>query len=345
MLGLSAVFIILSYRTDMHIEDFVGTTEGFTENKTDTKPVTTDKKIKQAEFDKIMSEIAMRNQTQNPVTVTNSEGASHLLLDPNSKWMPWEEYKNASPEARKAMADQFKEPGSIEADVQRLIKEYDENFDLEAVIEQSPYLQHLRDKHEEDNRKRYQEMAERERLLADIQERRTFILNEAEKRGAILVYDDSGNPVDYEKDEQGNPILMPVTENTRPLENEPKENNAVPIQTPDSNNNVTPTVSDLEFKVTELWINAFEQYPDTIISQYLSKEEFDTFFPTKELRQSLEERKTQMQNDVTKQIQNILPNSLNNREQVIFQLRKSLSENWDSDFADAVIEQLQRDEK
>ncbi len=359
MLGFSFLFIILSHRTELgygtdthiHIED-VDTKEVSTDNKTDTKPVTTDsekpvdpfKKMDQSDFDRIMADISKRRSKEQDSITTSDETKDNLPVF-ETNWIPWEEYKNASPEARKAMADEFKEPGSIEAKVAQLIKEYDDNFDLEAVIAQSPELQYLREIRMQNAERTKQKIMEIENQLSEIQTRRTFILKIAEEHGATLIYDDSGNPIDYEKDEQGNPILMPVTENAQVLDGKSESNQVLPIRTPEQSNNNIPITSDIEFKVTQLWIKSAEQYPDIIISQQLSKEEYDTFFSTKELRQSLKERKTQMQNDIAKQIQNILPNSLSNREQVIFQLRKSLSENWDSDFGDAVIEQLQLDEK
>ncbi|MDE0315565.1 MAG: hypothetical protein OXM61_11725 [Candidatus Poribacteria bacterium] len=359
MLGFSFLFIILSHRTELgygtdthiHIED-VDTKEVSTDNKTDTKPVTTDsekpvdpfKKMDQSDFDRIMADISKRRSKEQDSITTSDETKDNLPVF-ETNWIPWEEYKNASPEARKAMADEFKEPGSIEAKVAQLIKEYDDNFDLEAVIAQSPELQYLREIRMQNAERIKQKIMEIENQLSEIQTRRTFILKIAEEHGATLIYDDSGNPIDYEKDEQGNPILMPVTENAQVLDGKSESNQVLPIRTPEQSNNNIPITSDIEFKVTQLWIKSAEQYPDIIISQQLSKEEYDTFFSTKELRQSLKERKTQMQNDIAQQIQNILPNSLSNREQVIFQLRKSLSENWDSDFGDAVIEQLQLDDK
>ena len=232
-----AAYLISNHRAiDTPIKD-IATPKDTAEKKTEIQPVTADKKMKQADFDRIMSEVATRNPTQNPVTTSDKTTPQ---LDPNSKWMPWEEYKNASPEARKAMTDQFKAPGSIEADVQRLIKAYDENFDLEAVIEKSPKLQTLREKLEQT----IQSRLDTEKEIETLKNYGTFLFNEAKARGAVLIYDENGLPIGYEKDEQGNPTLTSITENTRPSENEPKANKTVPIQTPAPNNNVPPTISD-----------------------------------------------------------------------------------------------------
>ena len=355
MFGFSAVYIILSHRTDTHTED-VATTEVFTENKTDTKPVITDnednskklvdpfKKMEQSDFDRIMADISMRRSKEQD-SIATSDKTKPMLPVFDSNWMTWEEYKNASPEARNAMSDEFKEPGSIEAKVEQLIKEYDDNFDLEAVIEQSPELQYLREIRMQNAERTKQKIMEIEDQLSEIQTRRTFILKVAEEHGATLIYDESGNPIDYEKDEQGNPILITITEDAQVLDDKSESNQASPIRTLEQSNNNIPITSDIEFKVTQFWIKSVEQYPDVIISQQLSKEEYDAFFSTKELRQSLEERKTRMQNDIVTQIQGILSsNTFRNREQVIPQLRKYLSKNWDSDFAESVMRQLQQEE-
>lgn len=335
--AVAAYFISNHRAIDTPIKDVV-TPKDTAEQKTEIQPGTSDNKMKQADFDRIMSEIAMSSPTHNQVT-TSSDAITSML---NPHWMPWDEYKHASPEARKAITDHFKESGSVEASMERLIKEYDENFDLESIIRSSPELQAIWKAGRERSEKVDEEIQAIEDQIEALHTYGTFLFDEAKRRGAILIYDENGRPIGYEKDEQGNPILMSVTEYTRPLENEPKANKTVPIQTPARNNNVTPTISDLEFKVTKLWIKTSEQYPDAIISKHLSKEEFDTFFPTQELRQSLEERKTRMQNDIVIEIQGILSsNAFRDREQVIPPLRKYLSKNWDRDFADAVINRLE----
>lgn len=338
MFGCSAVFIKLIYRTEVLIE-----------NKTDTKPVINDnkensketvdplKKMKQSDFDRIMANISKEQDS-----ISTSDKTKHMLPVFDSNWMPWEEYKNASPEARKAMSDEFKEPGSIEAKVEQLIKEYDENFDLEAVIDQSPYLQHLRHIQEQKDQQAALRMVERESLLAAIQERRTFILNEAENRGAILIYDNFGNPIDYEKDEHGNPILVDATVDT-PISN----TDDIPQQ--DSIEVASQQISNtnLKSKVLGLWVSASKEYPEAVFAPMLAQEEFDAFYPTEESRQSLKKRKKQMQDYIVSQMQSILSSkNFSSQKDVLPMVQTALSENFDKDFADAVIKQLQhpRDE-
>ncbi|MDE0485006.1 MAG: hypothetical protein OXI67_20720, partial [Candidatus Poribacteria bacterium] len=314
-LGFSLLFIVLSHRTELGYTGYgtntdtevVDTKEVSTDNKTNIKPISVNnegktnkhvdpfKKKEQSDFDRIMNDI-LKRRSEEQGSATDSDESKVELPVFETNWIPWEEYKNASPEARQAMADEFKEPGSIEAKISELIKEYDDNFDLEAVIAQSPELQYMREIRLENAKRLDQEIMEIESRLSEIQTRRIFILKVAEEHGATLIYDESGNPIDYEKDEQGNPILMSVTENAQVLDDKSESNQVLPIRTPEQSNNNIPITSDIEFKVTQLWIKSAEQYPDIIISQQLSKEEYDTFFSSKELRQSLEERKTQMQN-------------------------------------------------
>ena len=243
--------------------------------------------------------------------------------------MTWDEYKNASQETQNEMLDELKDPGSIEASITELIKRYDDNFDLESVIEQNPELQYLREIRLKNAEEANQRIIDIENQISEIQTHRTFILKTAEEYGVELIYDDSGNPIDYEKDEQGIPILI----DDIPVREEDVESN-------EQYNSETPLKSDIDFEVIQLWIKSAEEYPDIIISQQMSKGEYDSFFSTQESRQSLQERKTQMQIDIVKQIRNILPKSPDSHNQVISQLRKSLTENWDNDFADLIINQL-----
>lgn len=253
-----------------------------------------------------------------------------LLNKYRDKSMPPEvlqqELQRLSAADRKAVLD------SIEKE----ITQYDANFDLESVIEQSPYLQHLRQIREQKAKQTARDIADRESQLAEIQEHRTFILNEAKKRGAILVYDDSGNAIDYEKDEQGNPILRAPTQDTLKSDTEgiPQQNSTATAPEQVAKNN-------LKSQVAGLWINASKQYPEALFAPHLTQEEFAAFYPTQEARQSLEKRKKQMQNHIVSQVQSILSSkTFGSRKETLPIVREALSENFDKDFTDAVMRQL-----
>lgn len=344
ILGLCAMFIVLSSRNEIYsLESFNDSdvtdnqaetkleiqTEHIETDKVDntTKPVSSLQKMDQSDFDRIMNEIIMN---KSKVSINSSHVTNDALPDIDSKWMTWDEYKNASQEERDEMLSEFEGPESIESSIAELIKQYDDNFDLESVIEQNPELQYLWEISLKNAEEANQRITDIENQILEIQTRRTFILKTAEEYGVELIYDDSGNPIDYEKDEQGIPILidyMPSPE-IEDIGSGYEYNSEIPLK------------SDIDFEVIQLWVKSAEEYPDIIISQQMSQDEYDSFFSTQESRQSLQERKIQMQNDIVKQIRNILPKSPNNRDQVISQLRKSLSENWDDDFADLIINQL-----
>jgi len=132
-----------------------------------------------------------------------------------------------------------------------------------------------------------------------------------------------------------NATRLPTT--TRPEE---------PVSSPsaEQRRNEKKWQDDLTFKVTE-WSNQLnEQYPDIFILPYLTGEEYNEFFPTEESRQMLQRRQTQMQTDVVNRLQDQLStDTYGNRQEKLSVVREVLSQNWDADFAEAVIKQLQQE--
>ena len=82
------------------------------------------------------------------------------------------------------------------------------------------------------------------------------------------------------------------------------------------------------------------QYADVIIVSHLRPEEFDEYFPTKASREQLQARQAQMQSEIAQRIQRILTEDTGNREEKLSIIRQTLSENWNPDIAESVLEQL-----
>lgn len=206
------------------------------------------------------------------------------------------------------------------------IKEYDESFDLENVIEQNSELKNFHERIKQTT----ESVIDIQNQLVDLETYAILLLNEARARGAVLIYDESGNPVDYEKDGEGNPILINTTGDTGTIE-------------PDSIkliNNQT-TNNDIKLQVANLWINASEQFPEALFAPHLTQQEFDVFYPTEELKQSLENRKNQMRDNIVSELRSLLPSNIFiNQTNISPILKEALYDNFDKDFANSVIKQL-----
>ena len=232
--------------------------------------------------------------------------------------------------------------------LQRLIREYDESFDLDAIIASSPELQDMIKKQEEDRQKleaRYQDLR---KVHERIRNRVTSLLYEAEKKGAILIYNEGGRPIGYEKDEYGNPVLIPIDEDIPESQVSPTSQHIAPLlqeSTKLPTQEVTPTVplenSSLADQVTDLWIRTSETYPETVFVPMLSEEEFNLYFPNEDDKKWLEDRKKRMQNEVVSAVMKILSSKSSEKEISI--VKENIARFWDKEFAENIIKQLQKE--
>lgn len=86
-----------------------------------------------------------------------------------------------------------------------------------------------------------------------------------------------------------------------------------------------------------------KKYPAAFAIPYLTQEELGDLYPTESHQKWLENRKQQMQNAITLHVQNVLSEDTpGNRSEKLALIRDTLSENWDADFAEALISQLQQ---
>lgn len=217
-------------------------------------------------------------------------------------------------------------------------------------------------------RKKVQEQEETSRKY------REKLLRQIESLGGVLVYDENGNPIGYEKDENGRPIRRDIqaeTQTRQPMSsNEPQSDtweketfrDTLP-ETQETEGEAlpeTPTVStdtiseefslpfaterwrdDLKLQVTEWNVTLMDQFPDASIASYLAPNEFEAFFPTEESRQILERQIEQMQSDIVGRVEKILSeDTTGNRSEKLSIIRQTLSKNWSPDIADGVLERL-----
>ena len=89
------------------------------------------------------------------------------------------------------------------------------------------------------------------------------------------------------------------------------------------------------------WNVDFEdQYLNVVVSQSLSPEEFDAFFPTDASRAELKNRQQEMQSEIAARVERFLAEDTGNREEKLTIIRQTLTENWSPDIADGVLERL-----
>ncbi len=88
------------------------------------------------------------------------------------------------------------------------------------------------------------------------------------------------------------------------------------------------------------------KYFDVVISQYFTPQEIDEYFLTPQERENLKSRTSEMQREVVSKIRKVvseIPNATQAQKSKL--ARELVTANFDKDFADAVIEQLQLDKK
>ena len=89
------------------------------------------------------------------------------------------------------------------------------------------------------------------------------------------------------------------------------------------------------------WNVDFEdQYLDVVVSQSLSPEEFEAFYPTDADRAELRVRQQEMDADIAARVERFLAEDTGNRAEKLTIIRQTLSENWSPDIADRVLERL-----
>ena len=87
-------------------------------------------------------------------------------------------------------------------------------------------------------------------------------------------------------------------------------------------------------------------YFDVVVSRALTAEEIDKYFPTKADRESLKQRTTEMQKSVVSKVRKLVNDMPNATQRQKYELARQLvNDNFDNDFAESVIRQLQFDEK
>ncbi len=107
----------------------------------------------------------------------------------------------------------------------------------------------------------------------------------------------------------------------------------------------TPTFTWTQ-QMSTLNTEFYQKYPDVLIRPHLTDEEYQSFFPTEHTRQELQRRTETLQSEYATRLRSVIKQTPRQRHSDLFQsIRENLTQNWDSDFADAVIEQLQLDEK
>lgn len=98
---------------------------------------------------------------------------------------------------------------------------------------------------------------------------------------------------------------------------------------------------NVKSQITALRATLAEQYFDVLVSPHLTSEEFYQHFPTEKERENLQTRKSEMTQHVVKNMRPFLSDEDNNQKISI--IRELLTKNFDKDFADAVLTELEKD--
>ncbi|MDE0485004.1 MAG: hypothetical protein OXI67_20710 [Candidatus Poribacteria bacterium] len=204
-------------------------------------------------------------------------------------------------------------------------------------------------KRREADRVRYeQSRLEYERMKAKID---TLI----EKMRAELVFDDAGNPIGFKNLPSAIEETLSSGVDDTPDTQTPS-GPAVPLDVPsdpEREPNAPNMPSDprlwqetLKGEMARFDVGFYEKYPDVAIRSQLSEAEYQVFFPTAEAKRALQRRTEAVQRAYAKQLDSVLRRlPRQSRQQMLQGVRDDLTQNWDADFADAVIEQLQLDQK
>jgi len=99
-------------------------------------------------------------------------------------------------------------------------------------------------------------------------------------------------------------------------------------------------------QITSLRTTLEEQYFDVLVTPSLTTEEFDQYFPTQKARQNLKRRTSEIQKAVVSKIRKLvseLPNATTDQKQEF--TRKLVRQNFDKDFADAILSELVKSDR
>ncbi len=228
-----------------------------------------------------------------------------------------ESAKNA-PEVRRRDQERKEMVAQMEHELDDLMK-WAQNYEDELIADYKPYLH-----------------------LKEVDGRLTIV--GVRRPDEVILPNTDAHPLDNEADS-----LLP-TETTPSLPDSPK----VPQSSKFPPSTLFPAVPDIP---TESIVNAQTQfqswredvdddYLDVLVSQYMTPQEIEQFFPTEADRQNLTKRTERLQQDVVSKVRKLvngIPNATQAQKSKL--ARELVTANFDKDFADAVIEQLQLDDK
>ncbi len=114
---------------------------------------------------------------------------------------------------------------------------------------------------------------------------------------------------------------------------------------------ISPTLADdprvlqqeLVREMSRLNVGFYEKYPDVALQSLLSEKEFTRLFPTEADRKELAQRSKVLQSTYAKEIDAFLQRiPSKTRHALLQQVQDDLTQQWDQDFAESVIKQLQQ---
>ena len=142
--------------------------------------------------------------------------------------------------------------------------------------------------------------------------------------------------------ESGHPIDDFIS---NPIHSDPshREQNELPVTNSEMK---TPDFTPAQYKFYQLRDGLEDKYFDVVASQYLNSRELDTYFPTPQDREKLQRRTSEMQKLVVSEVRNLvkdIPNASAEHKRAFVQ--DLVRQNWNSEFAQSVLDQLSFDDK
>lgn len=182
-----------------------------------------------------------------------------------------------------------------------------------------------------------------------------------ERMRADLIFDESGTPIGFKDG-----VVASHFEDTEaaPVDDPPSSDEPSPLAEPSEADRSASPVADapavvpqatvdprvwretIKGEMERLDVGFYEKYPDVAIRSHLSESEYQLFFPTEESRRNLQRRTESVQRAYAREISVLLQKAPRENRAVLREgVRDDLTQQWDADFAEAVLRQVNADDK
>lgn len=182
-----------------------------------------------------------------------------------------------------------------------------------------------------------------------------------ERMRADLIFDESGTTIGFKEGAVAS--LVEDTESASVAESSSLDEPASLADPPEADRSASPVADapavvpqatvdprvwreTIKGEMERLDVGFYEKYPDVVIRPHLSEAEYQLFFPTEESRRNLQRRTESVQRAYAREISVLLQKAPRENRAVLREgVRNDLTQQWDADFAEAVLRQVNADDK